>query len=291
MTIVLCLNSGDHIYLAADSQISRQDPTTGTIKPAGYRFKLYPLSRYCNAVVGFSGLVRNAKEVIARIVRFAHDEKEAKTEEYLFNSLPTLLATSAGSLRLGTEDDLRLIFVGLTPHSRAYEQEKYPGLGVPPKTFCAEYSFDRESGKVNVTAGKAIHVPSSPKIKMISPDPMLLMDCFAIGIGAQALRSLVGEYYRFKYYPSWFAMELIPRGLASFFSESQIPGIGGAYQVATVSETGVRIQLFDPREYEDGVTLIDWKEGAAILSNSKTGEVVVVQPMWDDDRLPFDYLL
>lgn len=94
-----------------------------------------------------------------------------------------------------------------------------------------------------------------------------------------------------KYQPIWFVMEVLPRDLASFFIGNQVPGIGGAYQVATISGSGIEYNVFDPADCEDGATAAESREGAVIVRNSKTGEVRVLQPVWDDERLPFDYLL
>ena len=197
MTIVLCLNFGDHIYLAADSQVSSRSKATGRIKAEGHRLKLYGIPGGCNAAIGFSGCVQHAREAVGRIGEFAKSQGEALTEEAMFNTLPRILEQSARSW-VRHEDRLKLIFAALTPNSKAYEHEKYPGLGIPPRTFCGQFWIDRESGRAQVLKGSAIHVPSNPEIKMVSPDPRTLVDAFAIGIGAEALRDVEQKYYGMK---------------------------------------------------------------------------------------------
>lgn len=284
MTVVMSLNFGDRIYLASDSLVTV--PDNGKRRPIGFCLKLYEV-RNCNSVVGFAGSIQSARDAIAIIDGYASSQVSLG-EERLFEKIPELLESSCTNWNPGSRYDLDIMYAGLTPHSRAYENEKYPGLGVPPKTVCGYFSVSGNPRTVKVRKGSAIHVPSNPDIKMTPTNPYMLMDAFVIGSGERKIES-PQSFFSLKYQPPEFVVSVLPLELQTFFEDIPIEntGIGGHYQVAIISEEGIRISVIAHSQYPDGVT-VNFKHGAFFVTDRETGTREIIKTIWDD-RLPFEF--
>src|SRR5690606_33458282 len=137
------------------------------------------------------------------------------------------------------------------PGSKAYTQEKYLGIGVPPRAFCGVFSWKKAGEEhVKTRLGSAIHVPSGSGSKVVASNPRMLMDIFVAGSGAGVPddTSRIAPtsrhfhyYYELRHYPPEFVMQTMGNTLDGFFNDLpvEVSGIGGEYQVALVTEQGI----------------------------------------------------
>ncbi len=284
MTVVVCLNFGDRIYLGSDTLVTQMEKER--LKPKGYCFKLYELGEY-NAVIGFAGSVYSAKSTIAKLADYVSSATDID-EVNLFEKIPGLLADECKNWNTDSIFDLDIMYAGLIPNSKAYEYEKYPGLGIPPKSICGYFSISGSPRKVTSETGKAIHVPSNPRFKMISSDPRFLMDGFVIGSGARRIKH-PEHFYELKYGEIKHTTKTFVYLLQTFFMELaiEISGVGGAYQVAVITEQGIEMNIIDPRDNPQD-NRIELKQDAIWITNDQTGKKEVVKSIWDD-RYPFEF--
>ena len=285
MTVAICLNFGDRIYFASDSLVTtRLD--NGKLRFKDYCLKTYAL-RGINAAMAFAGSAESAKDALAKISRYTESHIKLAEEE-LFNEVPQILNEACKNWKPDSKYDLEIVFAGLTPRSKAYENEKYPGLGVPPKTVCGVFSVTGNPRSVEVKKGTAIHVPSNPEIKMEPSNPLVLMDAFVIGSGSREIKS-PQVYYSYKYDPPEFIVQVLPREIQSYFEKIPVEdvGIGGAYEVVLITEDGIKLWFVDPRERIRGVT-VKSVSGAVFVIDNETGQREILKTIWDD-RLPFNF--
>jgi len=284
VTVVICLNFGDKVYLASDSLKTRLE--NGRLRPTGYCFKLYELENY-NAVIGFAGSVHSAKDAITKIHDYASSNK--LDEEALFLKIPEILTDTCKKWNIDSKYDLDIMYAGIIPNSRAYEKEKYPGLGIPPKSICGYFSVEGNPRKVTYKRGKTILVPSNNNIITISLDPQQpLMDSFVIGSGAEKI-PFPQQFHDMKYQDERLAVNMFPILLRTFFDglPIEVTGIGGAYQIAIVTEREIKMSIVDPRTHSQQVRIED-KQEAIWITNTETGEKEIIQSIWDE-RLPYEF--
>lgn len=290
MTLVICLNYGDKIYVATDSLMTSRQPN-GRLLHHGYRLKLYPV-RHCNGVVAFSGGKLIASRVLENVGKYAFEKHP--TETALFEELPSLITDSVKQTPPGQVQDFDILFAGLTPNSKAYDQEKYPGIGVPPKTACGVFSWRNEqANQLTTQVGNAIHVPSQAGAKFVASNPQTLMDIFVMGSGREAVipsARYYHRYYEWRYQSNQFMMMMMGTELSGFFSEilggflSELPhdnpGVGGEYQVAVITEKGIEFCISTANEPIKPVT-IEFKDDAYIVTDLSTGKNEIIQTIWD----------
>jgi hypothetical protein len=296
MTVVICLNYGDKIYVASDSLMTSREPN-GRLRHQGYRLKLYPIP-YCNVVVAFSGSGAIATSVIANILNYTFEKRP--TETALFEQLSSLITDAVKQIPPDKVQDFDILFAGLVPHSKAYDQEVYPGAGIPPKTACGVFSWrNKQENHLMTVVGKAKHVPSGFGVKFISSNPQSLMDVFVIGSGAKDVipsTRYYHRYYEWRHQSNQFIMMMIGTELSGFFSEvpgdfqSEIPadnpGVGGEYQVALITEKGIESHISTANEPIRPVT-IEFKHDAFIehdayiVTDLSTGKSDVIQSILD----------
>jgi len=284
MTVVICLNFGDKIYLASDSLITRIE--NEKLKPVGYCFKLYEIQNY-NVVLGFAGSVYSARDALEKIHDYASSNN--LNEETLFEKIPEVLVDTCKQWDTDTKYDLDIMYAGIVPNSQAYAHEKYPGLGVPPKSICGYFSVEGNPRKVTYKRGNAILVPSNPKFMMVSADPRQpLMDSFVIGSGARRI-PFPQQFQDMMYRDEELAKNMFSLLLQTFFDELpiEVTGIGGAYQIITIKEQGIEMGIVDPRNHPHGIKVED-KYDAIWITNTQTGEKEIIKSIWDE-RLPFDF--
>ncbi|MCB8986908.1 MAG: hypothetical protein H6661_04070 [Ardenticatenaceae bacterium] len=280
MTVVVCLNFGDKAYLVSDSLVTTRS-STGNLTVVGYCLKIYTLKNR-NVLFGFSGSLASARAALSEIGRFA--SSSTLQEDELCDHLPQILEKVQRNWDKDADYDLEIVYVGIVPGSKAYEREKFPGLGIPPKSVCGVVSARRGSGEVKVTQGKAIHVPSTVKVE--SPDRRIMMDAFVIGSGSQQIEK--PEYFwGMRYQTFEFVSQVLPLELQSFFEETPIEesGVGGAYIVGLLSEGGVSFEVNDPRDPPHG--RIYQRNGAIFVSDKKTQKSEIIKTLWDQ-RLPYE---
>ena len=297
MTLVICLNYGDKIYVATDSLMTSRKPN-GRLLHQGYRMKLYRV-QHCNAVVAFSGSMAIASRVLKCVGKYAFEKRP--TETALFEELPSLITYSVKQTPSDKVQDFDILFAGLTPNSRAYDQEKYPGVGVPPKTACGVFSWRSERGenRLLTKVGKAIHVPSRSGAKFVSSDPQALMDVFVTGSGAREVIPSAQHYhyyYELRHRPKHLMMITMGEVLSGFFSEipdgflselpAENPGVGGEYQVALITEEGVEIGISTASGPIRPVA-IEYKHDACVVMDLATGKSDIIQTIWDP-RYPYE---
>lgn len=294
MTLVLCLNYGDKIYVATDSQVTIPEPS-GRLYPIGYKLKLYAVPNL-NAVVAFAGTMVTARHILEQIAHYAVNEEP--TEEGLFEALPSIIHRTINSLEADLQCDIDLVFAGIAPHSRAYEQEKGPGIGIPPRTFCGKFSWRKDGDEhLQVQVGRAIHVRSRPGSKVVATDPRMLMDIFVAGYGAgepddtskiAPTPQHYHYYYELRHNPPEFVMQIMGETLDRFFRELpvEVSGIGGEYQIALVTEQGIDWRL----SIADGPfkrVRVEFKHDAYVVTDLDTKQSDFIQTIWDT-RLPYE---
>ncbi|MEW5987496.1 MAG: hypothetical protein AB1791_12755 [Chloroflexota bacterium] len=283
MTILICLNFGDKIHLVSDSMLSYRGPDGRLVPTGSFCGKLYPLGSH-NALIGFAGSRSSAADAIRRIDQFARLHQSIN-EEQLFDEIPALLVERSRYWKVGTS--LSIVYAGLIPDSQAYDREKFPGVGIPPKTACGVVSLAGREGPPRVERGRAIQVPSNPGIRFSTSDYRLLMDGFIVGSGKITLAD--ESYLHLKYAPA----DTVELMLVAVFQEHflRLPvertGVGGAFQVALLTNSEKRVRIMDFRD-RPTQPIIQQTDGAIHIIDTTTGSQEIIQDLWDD-RLPFDF--
>lgn len=282
MTLVLCLNYGDKIYVATDSLMTSRRPD-GSLHPEGYRLKLYPVP-HCNAVMAFSGSMTAARAALERISRYAAQRRP--TERALFQQLPSLISNAVSDLPHEQQKDIDILFAALQPKTKAYEREVYPGAGIPPRTYCAIWSWRKNRiPHISSKEGHAKHVLSGNGTKFVAEDPRALMDILVTGSGGKEIVPTPRHYhyyYKRRHQPNDFMMRLMGTALSGFFTEIPIErsGVGGEYQVALITEHGVDLRISLSDEPVRPVK-VEFKHDAFVVTDLETGDDKYIQSIWD----------
>lgn len=254
----------------------------GSLHPVGYRLKLYPVPR-CNAVMAFSGSMIAARAALERISRYSIQRRP--TERALYQQLPSLISKAVSALSV-EHQNVDIVFAALQPGTKAYQQEVFPGAGIPPKTFCVIWSWqENERPQLSSEVGRAKHVPSAGGAKYVAEDPRALMDILVTGSGAKEIVPTSRHYhyyYGMRDQPNDFMMMLMGTALSGFFTEIPIErsGVGGEYQVALINEQGVDLRISLSDEPVRPVK-VEFKHDAFVVTDLETGDNKYIQSIWD----------
>ncbi len=278
----MCLNYGNKIYVVSDSLMT-SPRANGLLHPEGYRLKLYTVP-HCHAVVAFSGSMVSAKVVLQRVFQYAAQYRP--TEKALFVQLPSLISNAIGRLPEENQCNVDILFAGLTPDSKAYEQEVFPGAGIPPQTFCVIWSWRKDANpRISSKVGHAKHVRSGGESKFVAPNPRSLMDILITGSGKDEIVPTPRHYhyyYEMRHQPNDIAIMMMGTSLSGFFSEIPIErsGVGGEYQVALITEKSIEFRISMADEPVRPVT-VEFKHGAFVVTDIATGNSEIIQSIWD----------